>query len=300
MVSPVKYFLVLFSLFASSLTLPAEGLATLGYINHPSLPEVSGIDLAHRPALAFWVLNDSGNPAQLLGLDQHGKLQIEVALPFQNVDWEDVSTFELDHQAWVLVADIGDNLAYRQHLTLYLFKEPQGQTKLLPKDVVTLNFVYDNGPRDAESVAVCVKRKEIWILSKREEIPAVYVLPLQLESSTNILIAHKMAKLNTLPQPSVEDPKEPFAKFRSQPTAMDYNETSERLAVLTYQDVYIFKIDPSLGVKSLEDQAPVRVGLPPYKFLPQRESLCWGTSGNSLIITSEGVNVPLIEVEVGR
>ncbi len=79
-----------------------------------SITESSGLAISRRHADCFWTHNDSGDGPRLFLVDAAGRtcgtLTVDTAAP---VDWEDVCTFELDGESWLLIADVGDNAGDR-------------------------------------------------------------------------------------------------------------------------------------------------------------------------------------------
>ena len=98
-------------------------------------------------------MNDSGKPL-LYALDTRGNHLGRVDLrKSDNRDWEDLASFVLDGEPYLLVADIGDNTARFKKRTLYIAKEPRANESKTKVDG-RIEFRYPNGPRDAESAAV--------------------------------------------------------------------------------------------------------------------------------------------------
>ena len=64
----------------------------------------------------FWTFNDSGGEAALYCMDEDGRLLHKLVVEnASNVDWEDVAGDSL----WVYVADVGNNFASRDTLSIY-------------------------------------------------------------------------------------------------------------------------------------------------------------------------------------
>lgn len=81
-----------------------------------SLKENSGIEIAPKSKL-IWTLQDSGNPAEIYGLDAHGKIVQTIAITnAQNNDWEDISS---DASGNLYIGDFGNNDNDRKNLCIY-------------------------------------------------------------------------------------------------------------------------------------------------------------------------------------
>ena len=90
----------------------------------------------------------------------------------KNKDWEDLASFTLDGDPYLMVADIGDNAAKRKSRRLYFLKEPKAGKKSTTVDW-EVEFEYPNGPRDAEAAAIDIENERVLILSKRDIPPVV-------------------------------------------------------------------------------------------------------------------------------
>ena len=89
------------------------------------LDEASGLALAVGDAVRFWVLNDSGNPAELFLVDSMAAtLQCVPIRGAVNRDWEDLSAGPCPRGRCLYIGDIGDNGARRAFVTVYRLPEP--------------------------------------------------------------------------------------------------------------------------------------------------------------------------------
>ena len=129
-------------------------VARAGTLTNASINEASGLARSIIRGDRLWVINDGGSPATLYAIGHDGADQGEVNLPeLSNVDWEDLSSFELEGTPKLLIADVGDNLGFRSHVNLYVVDEPeQDQHKAGLSWQISLRF--PAGPRDVEAVFV--------------------------------------------------------------------------------------------------------------------------------------------------
>ncbi|MEM9172409.1 MAG: hypothetical protein AAGA84_06865, partial [Pseudomonadota bacterium] len=156
---------------------------SLGELNFSMLPEASGMAISYRTAKRLWMINDQGNPADLIAVDLPDGDRVETSYArvdvrdASNGDWEDLDSFSLNGESWIVVADIGDNLARRDTIALWFVPEPAANDK---RTAVArkLTLIYPDGARDAESMAVDARGNAIYILSKRDSEPRLYQLPL--------------------------------------------------------------------------------------------------------------------------
>ena len=162
------------------------GPEAAGELEAEIIDEASGLAASRSNGLYLWTHNDSGGDPALylfttIGSDS-GTYQLDGA---SNIDWEDmaIGPGPDDALTYLLVADIGDNLAQRSNYTLYRRPEPDLNLIDLPTDsilmdVEVINFVYSDAiSRDAETVMIDPATKDIYVVSKREAQVGVYRLP---------------------------------------------------------------------------------------------------------------------------
>jgi hypothetical protein len=268
----------------------------VGQIEDKSLLEVSGLELAQDANTWAWMINDSGNGSWLVGVDAKGSKIREVKLPFKNKDWEDLSQFNWNGESWLLIADVGDNRAKRKDVELYFLREPKWGKKIEKRDVITLFVSYADGPRDVEAVAVDDKTGWVYLLSKRDPQAQLYGFPLEAIEDDKKLTLNVLATMHNISQPTSSINKGIVDKYRYQPTSMDIDSKGRRLAILTYQDAFVFDLPDDL--KDLGGQKPQVVSLPDQEMLRQRESICWSRDGGFLVVVSEGKTSPIVRVSV--
>jgi hypothetical protein len=139
------------------------------------LDEISGIAVSRHNPGVFWVHNDSGDKPRAYAVNAKGVLLGTYTLAGANaVDWEDMAIGPAPGGgSYLYMADIGDNNARRSSIQVYRVVEPhldenQAAATETLTGVTTYNFVYPDGPRDAESFMVDPLTNEFYIVSKRE------------------------------------------------------------------------------------------------------------------------------------
>ena len=275
--------------------LPATVLA--GRLKTKALNEASGIVRSQRQDNVYWLVNDSGKP-RLYAIDgigtNLGHVKIDGA---KHVDWEDIASFTLDGQPYVLIADIGDNDRKRRDVTIYVVKEPepgQGEAKI----AWSFDFSYPKGPRDAESLTVDIDNERILVLSKRE-IPAVlYELPLR-PGTDDRQEAIPLGAIRSLPQPSRQDVEfAPATKYWPwQPTGMDISADSRAAVILTYRGVYYYRREGDSTWFEVFQTRPAAISVGDFD---KAESVAFSPDGKSVFVTFEGQNSILLRVDLNR
>jgi hypothetical protein len=278
---------------------PAPYLAArqTGYFENLSIRESSGLTAScHQPGV-LWTLNDSGSPPLLYAVGPEGRdlgtVRVKGAV---NRDWEDLASFRVDQTAYLLIADVGDNRARYGTYTLYLVKEPSLKTPLPPDATVPIfrriNFVYPDGARDCEAVAVDTQNRRVLLLSKRTQPPHLYSLPLAPKSAGRIT-ARRLGPVPKIPGPTLSD-QAFHGEYASQPTAMDIAPDGRSAVVLTYKSAYLFPKAPQEPWSKALSRTPQRIPIP---LLRQAEGICFGYDGKTLFLSSEGHPGPLLRVE---
>jgi hypothetical protein len=283
-----------------------------GHLAHQDLTEASGLAISTRDPQVLFAINDSGNQPRLFALDPTGQdLGTWLVAGVDNIDWEDLASFELQGKHYLLIADTGDNLRWRSTVVLYVVETPDLTASLQAMIPVAwqIEFQFEHGPRDIEAVAVDVAGRQVLLVSKRTVPAEVYRLPLRpaLEKQSTKQSTKQMAQqigVINLPRPTSEDLRQDpvFGQYRSQPTAMDIS--GNRLVILTYKDAWL--INRQLGqdwamllMQKPLGKAPKRIILPS---IHQQEAVALGEQGRRLWVTGEQINskgaTPLMVMEL--
>jgi hypothetical protein len=275
-------------------TLPEARAEQLCILNDERINESSGIARSLRHPDLLWIHNDSGDQARLflVGLDGNTRGEFPLAGVPMPLDWEDMCSFSIEGEPWLLIGDVGDN-AITRHLgapdsgperacRLLLIREPAlndvPDQNTVPVHA-TMLFEYEDGPRNCESVAVDTERREILLVSKSKSTPldcGVYRIPLTLDAGERSAVAQRIGQLDL-----------PFA------TAMDIAPGNRRLVVLSAKGATI--VDRGEGEsweEALKRDAP-NVALPKRE---NGETVCFGSNPDELFLNSERTQQPVWRV----
>jgi hypothetical protein len=260
--------------------LPAK---TLGEVVNEDIDESSGLAAGRVNKGVLWTHNDSGDKPRIFAMNHAGAdLGVARITGASARDWEDMCSFAIGGKGFLLLADVGDNAVMRSMCTLYVAREPKLNlarrgAKLTAPAAMTINFRYEDGAHNCESVAVDTTTKTIYLVSKcRPPTCKVYAIPLPARSPKKPVIAKAVATL-TLPTT----------------TAMDISADGLRAVVCTYQDAYEYVRRPKETWAHGFSRPPRKLKLP---FRTQGESICYGPDGKTLYLTSENLPVPLIKI----
>ncbi|MCO5054933.1 hypothetical protein [Thermomonas sp.] len=275
----------------SAPSLPFARLA--GLVTNRQISEISGLAASRAHADVLWAHNDSGNPARLYAISRRGRLlarfDVEGA---KNVDWEDISSFDLQGRHYLLLADTGDNGGRRRDFVLYVFEEPATLENGQLRPVWSIHARWpDGGARDCEAVAVDAAHGQILLISKKRVPPELFTLPLA-DPHGATLEARRVGRLVGIPQASAEmrnkDPE--LAALFSQVTAADISPDRSTLAVLTYGSVLFYRRADGEDWADAVSHPPEAHDVPP---IPQAEALTWSAGGAGLYATGEFSPAPI-------
>lgn len=281
---------------------PSEVIQT-GTIQAKDINEASGLAASNINNDVYWINNDSWNTASLFAVNAKGEKLAELQISGEeNTDWEDLATFSKDGKSYIVIGDVGDNDADRQFVSLIFIEEPKlnigsKNQVLATKPKWKVNFVYEDGPRDVESLAIDENSGKILLLSKRDEVPVLYELPLVFDSNKN-LIATRLGKIKPFPQPHeryfrILD----ILGLTRWPTGMDISADGKYLAVLTYGDAYLYtKSDGSNWLTEMQ-RDPEVIPLPELK---QGEAIGFDKDEHHFYITTEKLPAPVLRVDVDK
>jgi hypothetical protein len=287
----VVAFLVLPCVLAS----PAVAEEELARLDHRIVPEASGLAVSRRDERRLWLVNDSGNRAELVSFDLDSRSYSRVKIRgAENRDWEDLAAFTWGDDPWLAIADVGDNRARRDRVQVYLLPEPDsGETSATPE--VTLVLRYPDGPRDVESLAVDPLANALYLLSKRDSPPRLYRVELPPRGYTGRYetVAVFVGEIHSIPAPdTAEITAHRRGRYRAQPTAMTLLPDGSAIALMTYRGAYLATLDADRDWLQALNERLCPVTTPA---LEQGETLAADQQGR-LYVTSEGRHPPLYRI----
>jgi hypothetical protein len=154
----------------------------VGTVQTPLIKEASGIVASRNSPGVLWVHNDSGDSARVYAINTEGKLLgIYYIANAYCQDWEDIAIGPGPDQKrdYLYIGDIGDNRARRPWITIYRVPEPKvdpnragTESRIGPAD--SIDLVYPDGAKDAETLMVDPLNGDIYIIAKREFYCRVY------------------------------------------------------------------------------------------------------------------------------
>ncbi|MGH7449203.1 MAG: hypothetical protein ACRELT_16640, partial [Longimicrobiales bacterium] len=132
--------------------------------------ETSGIALSGHGTDMLWTHNDAGHGPVLFLLSAGGALLQRVFVTGAgSEDWEDIEAAPCDEGRCLYIADIGDNSASRESVTIYEVVEPAPDAEAtLPAR--PLHARYPDGPHNAEALFM-LPSGDLYIVTKGDDGP---------------------------------------------------------------------------------------------------------------------------------
>lgn len=253
------------------------GPVAVGVIENRQIDEASGLAVSRSFKDHLWTHNDSvdHNRIFLIGPDgsDAGTFRIRNT---GNRDWEDMSIGPGPETGinYLYVADIGDNDMKYDVKTIYRFREPD----LIDPEVTiqwvegedVIRFRYPDGKKDAETVMIDPRTKDIYVVSKSDFPTVVYVAPYP----QNTQDVFDIEILGTLPFVGA--------------TAGDISSDGKNIAIKTKERVYNWIRNDNETVRSALMRPPV---LLPYLPEVQGEAIAWTKTGESYFTLSESKGI---------
>lgn len=275
-----------------------------GTLESVEIDEASGLAASRRRSDMLWIHNDSGGRPRLhaVGLDGRDRGAVDVH-GASNLDWEDLSSFQMNGVPYLLVADVGDNNAERPSVTLYIVEEPSLRGERFADGTAvqvawSLEVRFDDGPIDCEGVAVDPSGPRILFVSKRTVPLRLYEVPLHIPAAParTSLTATRIGEIASIPRPTAidleEDPE--FGQFRSQATALDVRSDGRALLLFTYANAYRFERMAGERWRTTVSRRPQVIPMP---FMVQAEAGAFSRDHESLFVTSEQRPSPLFRLD---
>lgn len=262
-----------------------------GRIEQSALQELSGLAVSRRVPDRWWGLNDSGNTPVLYALGPDGRAQGEVTVSNLNTDWEDLASYERDGQAYLAIADIGDNFSFRSQVSIWVLPEPT-----LPASGIAqtreIRFRYEDGPRDCESLAADPQRGRFLLIDKGRKPAGLYELPMQFTTGGELAVARRIADLPLIWEGPVS-PALPAGveRYRGTPTAIDLSPDGRKLLILTYKHLAEFERRADEDWPQAIARGPMRIlRLPKQRIL---EAAGYDADADSALIGGEDEHAAL-------
>lgn len=240
-------------------------------VEHPALSEMSGLEASPSQPGVYWSVNDSGNLSRLYRVGADGRDLGHVSLLGARLqDAETLAVWKSPHGTWLLVGDVGDNRGLRGEVVVYALAEP-GPSQKTASVAWRVRFVYPDGPRDAEGIAVDQARGTLLLLSKRDRPQRLYQVPLPSEPRDLRTAARLVAEL-------------PAHTLDAEATGLDLSRDGRRLAILTYRSLYLWSRHDGESWRDALTRAPAVL---PFPQLRKAEAMAFAHDEQHVLVGSE-------------
>lgn len=227
-------------------------------IRDPRITESSGL-ARDSEAGGYWTVNDSGSDATAYRLSSSGDVTGTLRYRADPVDVEAVAL----HEGRLYIADIGDNAAERNTITIYSFGDAKANDQTVGYRAWV--FRYPDGAHDAETMLINEEGRVFFVTKGASG--AVYAAPETPERTT----VNELERVGDAPAAVTDGTFLPG---------------DDRIALLTV-----------LGtIEILDADTYENVGSIAVSGQQQPESLTVSLTGKSLMVGSEGVDSPVYAV----
>ena len=249
-------------------TVPQKFNITPGIID-----EASGLTESANLNGYLWTNQDSGAPNSLYLISKDGKSIKEYKVPgSENHDWEDITSGPGPNSGvnYLYIGDTGNNnLPMTETNIIYRIPEISDlngsfQSSQLEK----IRFRYPDGPRDAETLLLDPKTKDIFIISKESAQTGIYRLPYP-QSTSETITAERTGAI-----PSV-----------AMATSGDISVGGNEIIIRTYFSVLYWTRKEGETVSQTLSQSATKIL--PVALEPQGEGICFDRQSSGFYTLSE-------------
>jgi hypothetical protein len=259
------------------------------------LGESSGLAASERHDGLFWTHNDSGNEPRLFLYRPDGAVSATVRMIGAGMeDSEDMAvgpcaatSSPKRTEQCIYLGDIGDNNEKRDSVQILKFPEPDlpddRPTSVTVDDWERIQFQYEGGPRDAETLMVHPETAKIYVIQKKNSVEApVFRVPNQPTDGSQIRTAEQFAALRMA------------HGLGRQVTAGDISPDGREFTIRTYVKVYTYCAETGEPFETAFSADPV-ISQP--RLTIQSEALAYDATDDYIWFTSEGAYPPVVRMK---
>ena len=282
----MKYLLIFFIASTSLYSIEYSERQIRGIIDYTKLDENSGMVVGIENPDIIWSIND-GKSNEIYGFDKYGKsksiLNFKKNILQDNSDVEDIGIIVLSNTVYIILSDTGDNDGNRNSCFLYFIPEPKSnelasEVDIKSSDILTLEFQYEDGPRDAECFFVDPITNKLFVVTKREKQARLYNIPMN-------LTGNKITAEYILDFPFGNNSDEGYTGI----TAGDISKDGNRILIKDYNNLWYFHREEGEDLIAVLSKTPERIDAYNYSFdfEPQGEAVCWDSDNSGFFTASE-------------
>lgn len=271
-----------------------------GQLQSSEIDELSGIAPVIGERDKYWAINDSGNRPQLFAINGSGRQLATINIAGFNRDWEDLASFKYNDENWIAISESGDNMRRHAISSIYFFRQPEfEQPPESLKPAHRLDYSYEDGPKNVESMAVSAAEGKIYLIAKDSSAANIYTLPLVVpladQNTGSRVVAQKVGTLADLLSTDDDTWWERWfaGRFLLTATALDFSHDNQMAVVSNYRHVYLFKRRNHESWAEALSREPV---LLTTHRMEQSESVAFSADAREVIVSSEGVGAPVLVI----
>jgi hypothetical protein len=206
-----------------------------GAFSSPKLTESSGVAVSRRFPGVLWTHNDSGDEPRIYATSITGNVLAEYPVGgARAIDWEDIALGPCPDtpEACLYIGDIGDNFERREHVTIYIVREPTLLATKGPLPARSLVVRYAAGPRDSEALAVTAAG-DVLLISRGRSGPIQLYRIARSDTVRDTVVVHDGKPLGIVPQRAAG----------RLATGAAVSPSGTILVVRTYTQLFFFRLD---------------------------------------------------------
>ena len=245
-----------------------------------TLIEASGLAPSVKNPGYLWSHQDKNNSNQIFLLDEEtGKTVASYTFDgVLNRDWEDIEIGPgpEEGEVYIYLGEIGDNNAVYGQYRIYRIPEPifleshKGQVNRIDVEVDIIEYIYPDKNHDAETLLLDPYTKDIFVVSKRDYLSYIYVLPYP-QSKETTTTATKVGKL-----------------FFREATGGNISLDGRHMVIKNYERIFYW---PRVDSLNMVDWLKTEPFLLPYNPVePQGEAICFDINSKGYYTLSEFSN----------
>lgn len=262
-------------------------------ITDERLPEISGL-AASQTSTDLYAINDSGNVPSIYIIDDQLTVKKEITLAITNRDWEDLASFSLHGEDWIVIAESGDNLLRYKRYHLYFYREKELHSDhnepLAPS--FSLSYTYETGSVNCEAIVVDASSETILLFGKTNDTTPVFSMSLSALQTDSSVEAKLVAQLPA----HTNNPANSLIRALTgvnldSTTAATLTADGQELFLLTYRDVW--KVERKLDQSWEQAFQSIPIHLASHQ-LRQAEAIAHRSTEKQLLVTSEVLPAPVL------
>lgn len=268
-----------------------------GIIEYTKLDENSGMVVGIENSNIIWAIND-GSANEIYGFDKFGKsmaiLNFKKSILQDDSDIEDIAISNINGMNYIILADIGDNVSKRSKCYIYLVPEPKSneiksEIEIDKSDIITIEFNYNDGPRDAECLLSDPITNNLYIVTKREENARLYELEYPFSYDKTNVFEYK-SKFIFGNNPDID---------YTGVTGGDISKDGNQILIRDYNNVWYYERKGNESLLKTFANNPERIDAYIYSFdEPQGESICWDIINSGFYTASEEKSIPNYDAQL--